>query len=47
VALRLPGRVVSETCSTDIVNKQPKRAQHRLIASQNSVTNARGVVTGR
>ncbi|HDS5429447.1 TPA: DUF2574 family protein [Klebsiella variicola] len=46
--LTLSGRVVSETCSTDIVNKQPQQRCGKntyLIASQNSVTNARGVIT--
>ncbi|XFU45564.1 DUF2574 family protein [Klebsiella pneumoniae] len=45
--LTLSGRVVSETCSTDIVNKQPQQRCGKntyLIASQNSVTNACGMV---
>ncbi|WP_407246156.1 DUF2574 family protein [Klebsiella pneumoniae] len=54
--LTLSGRVVSETCNTDIVNKQ-LRIRHgatslwpdkvrstAFIASQNSVTNACGMV---
>ncbi|MRE39868.1 DUF2574 family protein [Klebsiella quasipneumoniae] len=46
--LTLSGRVVSETCNTDIVNKQPLQRCGKntyLIASKNIENHARGVVT--
>ncbi|WP_430691062.1 DUF2574 family protein [Klebsiella quasipneumoniae] len=46
--LTLFGRVVSETCNTDIVNKQPLQRCGKntyLIASKNIANHARGVVT--